>query len=316
MKGRVLVIDGEAEVRRKLSAGLTREGCSVVACPDALSAIRELGRGGFDGLITAVFLPDIDGLKVAKVVRALHPNLPILVISEFGDDALRQAALAVPNTAYLHKPLKIADLVKAFGKLPPGTTAPTPAPSAEEPAGRGPARAYLMLRIARHEPSLALFNRLRGTDGVQSCDAVVGDVDIILLAQAPSPEDLRAFADKIRAIPGVEVVSVSSVEPPKLDPEVRPFAEAYRREAGPAAQGENASYLVVETDRNLIQRVFATILFTDDVVSCDVTEGGAKIIGRIAADSAGRARKTLDRLSRMDGVLRVREAKIIRMLDK
>jgi DNA-binding response OmpR family regulator len=42
MKGRVLLIDDEAEIRRNLSVGLMQEDYDVVACPDGISAIHEL----------------------------------------------------------------------------------------------------------------------------------------------------------------------------------------------------------------------------------------------------------------------------------
>lgn len=316
VKGRVLVIDDEAEVRRSVSAGLTQAGCSVVACPDGYSAIRELARGAFDYLVAAVFLPDIDGLKIAKAARALHPNLPVAVISGFGDWKLRQAVLAEPNTAYLDKPFKIGQLVQALEKLTPGTKAGAPLPKADEPETDSPARACLLIRVPEHERSLAVFHQLRGMDGVQACEAVVGDVDIILLAQAPSADGIRAFTEKVRAIPGVEIASASPVERPELDPDVRPFVEACRREAKAGPQGETASYLLVDVDPHLIRRVFATILFLDNVVSCDVIAGGARLIALVAGDDAGvPIRRAVERLSRMDGVLRVREARIIQMAD-
>ena len=37
MKGRVLIIDDEAEIRRNLTIGLTQEGYGAVACPDGIS---------------------------------------------------------------------------------------------------------------------------------------------------------------------------------------------------------------------------------------------------------------------------------------
>ena len=42
MKGRVLIIDDEAEIRRNLTVGLAQEGYTAVACPDGISAIHEL----------------------------------------------------------------------------------------------------------------------------------------------------------------------------------------------------------------------------------------------------------------------------------
>ncbi|MCK4550071.1 MAG: response regulator, partial [Candidatus Krumholzibacteria bacterium] len=89
MKGRVLIIDDEAEIRRNLTVGLTQEGYSAVACPDGISAIHELNSAKekgikYDYLVTDIFMPDIDGLKILKVIKIQHPELPVLVITGFG----------------------------------------------------------------------------------------------------------------------------------------------------------------------------------------------------------------------------------------
>ncbi len=326
MKGHVLVIDEEAEVRRYLSVGLKQEGCAVTTCADGLSAIHELSRAAergdaFDYLVSGIFLPDINGLKILKVIKALHPSLPVLIVTGFGDEALKRAALSERNTAYLDKPLRIADVVRALGSLSPATTRTDYGPAcpvAETPPPPEPARAYLAVRIARRERSMAIFNELSALKGVRSCDAVYGDVDILLEAQAPSEAGLQPVIERVRAADGAEVASVSLVDQARLDPDVRDFVRIYQRET---RRGEpanrppgTASYILVDIDKDAIQRIFTTMVFIDEVMFCDVIENGAKLIGMISGlDAGAQIQKIIDRLSRLDGVLRVREAKIIKM---
>lgn len=327
MKGRVLIIDDEAEIRRNLSVGLVQEDYAVVACPDGISAIHELNAArakgtGFDYLVTDIFMPDIDGLKILKVIKSMHPQLPVLVITGFGDEKLKYTALSEYNTAYLDKPFEIADLVKALEALSPGTTKAAHKAAAREDEGgiRESVSAYVTLRIKQPDRSMAIFKKLHEMDGVQTCHAVHGDVDIILLAQAASAQGISEFFDKVRAVEGVEVVSMSPVERPKLDRDVRNFIEVYQREAKRKAQPEKhsgtMSYIVVDIDKDAIQQIFTTVFFIDEVVFCDVIEDGAKLVGMITGlDAGGQVRKVIDRLSHVDGVLRVREAKIIKMMD-
>lgn len=330
MKGRVLIIDDEAEIRRNLSVGLMQDDYSVVTCPDGISAIHELNAAeekgtGFDYLVTDIFMPDIDGMKILKVIKSMHPGLPVLVITGFGDEKLKYTALAEYNTAYLDKPFEIPDLVKALQALSPGTTRMArkgvPAAEDERPV-RESVSAYLTIRITRPDDSMAIFNQLREMDGVRSCDAVHGDVDIILLAQASSPEGIREFFDKVRRVDGIEVVSTSPVERPKLDRDVRQFVKIYQREAKQKARTHaekhlgTMSYIIVDIDKDAIQQIFTTVFFIDEVVFCDVIENGTKLVGMITGlDTGGQVRKVINHLSQVDGVLRVREAKIIRMAD-
>jgi len=328
MKGRVLVIDDEPEIRRNLTVGLTREGYTVVACPDGISAVHEMQRArekgvGYDYLVTGIFMPDIDGLKILKVIKSRFPELPVLVITGFGDEALKSAVLSEENTAYLDKPFAVPELVSALEKLAPGRTTLAPAPdeAADEDAGES-AGAYLMLRITEPERSLEVFQRLGRLEGVASCDAVRGDVDLILLARASGEEGIRALFDRVRAIPGVEVASLSPVERPKIDVGVSDFIRTYRRMVKADArrslgkQQETTSYILVDIDRDAIERIFTTVCFIDEVVFCDVIEGGARLVGMIMGrGAAGRTPRIVEKISQIDGVLRVREAKVIRMLE-
>ncbi|MCK4807661.1 MAG: response regulator, partial [Candidatus Aegiribacteria sp.] len=127
MKGRVLIIDDEAEIRRNLTIGLTQEDYTAVACPDGISAIHELNQArekgfAYDYLITDIFMPDIDGLKILKVIKNQYPDLPVLVITGFGDERLMLTALSEHNTGYLDKPFEISELVEALEELSPGKT--------------------------------------------------------------------------------------------------------------------------------------------------------------------------------------------------
>lgn len=328
MKGRVLVIDDEAEIRRNLTIGLTQEGYGVTACPDGISAVHELNRAlgegsGYDYLVTDIFMPDIDGMKILKVIKNQFPDLPVLVITGFGDDRLKFTALAESNTGYLDKPFEISDLVHAMEQLSPGRT--TSAPEALEPAPemRESVSAYLTIRIQDQSRSMEIFNILHDLEGVQSCDAVRGDVDIILLAHADSRAGIDALFAQVRAIPGLEVVSVSPVERPKLDRDVKEFIETYRRTVK-APAGEEArrqpgtiSYIIVDIEKEAIQKIFTTVFFIDEVVFCDVIDGGTRLVGMITGQGAvGRTPRIIEKLSQIDGVLRVREARVIRLVDE
>lgn len=328
MKGRVLVIDDEAEIRRNLTVGLTQEGYGATACPDGISAIHELNRARsagerYDYLVTDIFMPDIDGMKILKVIKNQYPDMPVLVITGFGDDRLKYTALSEANTAYLDKPFEIPDLVAALETLAPsaGDSAEA-AGSSSEPEIRESVSAYLTVRITDPGRSMEIFSTLETIEGVQSCDAVRGDVDVIILGQASSPEGIQALFDRVKAVPGIEVVSLSPVERPRLDRDVDEFIETYRRTVK-AGAGEEArrqpgtmSYIIVDIDREAIQKIFTTVFFIEEVVFCDVIDGGTKLVGMITGQGAvGRMPRIAEKLGQIDGVLRVREARVIRLSD-
>lgn len=327
MKGRVLIIDDEAEIRRNLTVGLTQEGYSVVACPDGISAIHELNQArekgaAYDYLVTDIFMPDIDGLKILKVIKNQYPDLPVLVITGFGDERLMLTALSEYNTGYLDKPFEIQDMVEALEELSPGRT-DTEAPEEVSDQGiRESVSAYLTVKITDADRSMEIYDTLYKMDGIASCDAVRGDFDIILLAQASSSSEIEEIFDKVRDMDGIEVLSMSEVERPKLDRDVDQFIETYQEAVKRDAQAEarrqpgTMSYIIVDIDPAAIQQIFTTVFFIDEVVFCDVIEDGTKLVGMITGHGAmGKTPRIIQKLNQIDGVLRVREARVIKLIE-
>jgi len=327
LKGRVLIIDDEAEIRRNLTVGLTQEDYSVVACPDGISAIHELNQArekglAYDYLVTDIFMPDIDGLKILKVIKNQYPDLPVLVITGFGDERLMVTALSEHNTGYLDKPFEIPQLVAALEELAPGRTGV----AADEPAAdegmRESASAYLTVKINDLDRSMEIFDTLYKMKGIVSCDAVRGDFDIILLAQAESAEAIEEIFAQVKALDGVDVLSMSEVERPKLDRDVDQFIDTYQKavrgnaESDARRQPGNMSYIIVDIDPESIQQIFTTVFFVDEIVFCDVIDEGSKLVGMITGMGAmGRTPRVIEKLSQIDGVLRVREAKVIKLVE-
>ena len=327
MKGRVLIIDDEAEIRRNLTFGLTQEDYSVVACPDGISAIHELNQArnkgiAYDYLVTDIFMPDIDGLKILKVIKNQYPDLPVLVITGFGDERLMMTALAEHNTGFLNKPFEIGELVAALEELTPGKTSTDSAAEEVDDGMRESISAYLTIKITDSENSMEIFDKLYSMPGIQSCDAVRGDFDVILLAQAESAAEIEKVFDSVRSIEGIQVLSMSQIERPKLDRDVDQFIDTYQKavkqeaETGARRQPGTMSYIIVDIEPDSIQQIFTTIFFIDEVVVCDVIEDGTKMVGMITGGGAiGKTPRVIEKLSQVDGVLRVREAKVIRLSD-
>jgi len=280
---------------------------------------------GFDYLVTDIFMPDIDGLKILKVIKSQYPELPVLVITGFGDDRLKMTALSEENTGYLDKPFEISDLVASLEQLSSGTTtlkAADESAPAQLQGTRESASAYLTVRITDDARSMDIFNELRQLDGIESCDAVRGDVDVILLGQASSVEGIQALFDRVAAIEGVEIASQSAIERPKLDQDVDDFVKIYQKAVKGSTtevarrQPGTTSYIIVDIDKDAIQQIFTTVFFIDEVMFCDLIEDGTKLVGMITGQGAvGRTPRIIEKISEIEGVLRVREAKVIKMLD-
>lgn len=325
MSQRVLIIDHDAEVRRSLSSGLSQEGYVCTACPDGISAIHELHESremgaGYDFLILGVFLPDIDGMKILKVIKSQVPSLPVLIITAFGNEELESSARAEENTGFLDKPFEISEVVAALDALEAGASTLDFPKIEHDRKSQDSLSSYLSLRIQDTSKDMEIFEKVESLPGVSSCDAVRADVDIICVLEAESESKMEDLQGKIAAIDGVEVASIYRIDRPKLDVDVNDFVEVYRNRVGAdhlekmAEDSVTKSYVIVDIDPDSIQLVFVTLAFLDEVLVCDVVDDGKKIIGVVSEVGAfGKTPRIIEKLSQIDGVLRVKQANIINL---
>jgi CheY-like chemotaxis protein len=74
---RLLIVDGEPQIRKLLSTLLGRAGHEVQTARDALAAIAMCGSGSsYDLVVSEVTLPLIDAHELARWIADNHPHLP------------------------------------------------------------------------------------------------------------------------------------------------------------------------------------------------------------------------------------------------
>ena len=94
---RLLIIDDEPSIRESLETLLTLEGFDVTLAPDGVKGIDILSRDEFDLLLLDLALPGESGIDLLPRITAMHPNLPVIMITAFGTvgnvvDAVRAGA--------------------------------------------------------------------------------------------------------------------------------------------------------------------------------------------------------------------------------
>jgi CheY-like chemotaxis protein len=114
---RVLVVDGSRVVRQLIERVLKAElpNCVVIGCGSGAEARAALAEGVIDLVTTALRLPDMDGLELARLVRdgARQAYIPIVVVSGDVQERLVARTLSSDVTDYFDKSLGF-DALAAF----------------------------------------------------------------------------------------------------------------------------------------------------------------------------------------------------------
>ncbi|SHL45222.1 response regulator transcription factor [Actinacidiphila paucisporea] len=125
LRGRVLVVDDDAAIRRSLGRALRLCGFTVGEADGGAAALEQLrGPGAPDVLVLDISMPGIDGIEVCRTLRAAGDDLPVLVLSALDEVADRVAGLQAGADDYLVKPFALEELVLRLNALlrrrPPG----------------------------------------------------------------------------------------------------------------------------------------------------------------------------------------------------
>ena len=110
--GRVLLVEDEDGVRSFAMRALQRQGYEVfeaISGADALEVMESIG-GKIDIVVSDVIMPEMDGPTMYKELRKTHPDLKIIFVSGYPDDAFKNGLGEHDTFAFLPKPFTLSQL--------------------------------------------------------------------------------------------------------------------------------------------------------------------------------------------------------------
>ncbi len=104
-RGRILIVDDEANARAALSEILREEGYVTETAADGFKALGKLEEFGPDVVLTDLKMPGLDGIAFMEKARAASPDTVFVVMTAFGTISSAVAAIKEGAENYLAKPL-------------------------------------------------------------------------------------------------------------------------------------------------------------------------------------------------------------------
>ena len=104
VKGRVLVIDDEAEIRESLETLLDLEGYEVDLAQNGGDGERRFEQRAYDLVLLDLMMPDKSGMEVLRDIRERDRHTPIFMITAYGTVEAAVQAVKLGANDYLAKP--------------------------------------------------------------------------------------------------------------------------------------------------------------------------------------------------------------------
>ena len=102
---KVLVVDDDPVVSKSFDRVLTPKGYAVIAAAGGQEALEKLENEHYDVVFTDIKMPGMDGIEVARRVKASRPWMPVVIVTGYGSDENEAQAREAGVTGFLRKPL-------------------------------------------------------------------------------------------------------------------------------------------------------------------------------------------------------------------
>ncbi len=223
----LLLVEDDAALRDAVTLILELEGHTVTAVDGGPAALEALGRGVFNLVISDLKMEPMDGLTLLGEIRARLPQLPVMLMTAFGDVEKAVAAMQGGACDFLLKPFEPDVLhahVRRYAALPVNDSGTI----AEDP---------------RTRELLALASRVAGTDAtvMLSGESGTGKEVFARYIHNHSPRKAKPFvAINCAAIPD------NLLEATLFGHEKGAFTGAHSAQAGKFEQADGGTLLLDE----------------------------------------------------------------------
>ena len=330
MQRRILLIDDEPSLRRSLTLGLNQRGIDVELCENGMSALNKIdlyqkNDVNLDTIVLDIQLPDIDGIKLGKIIKSKYPNTSMIYITGYADKLEETEIDDLKVDAFLEKPFDtdelMAEINKILDKEPKEIVEKTTSKEIAKTAA-----AYMLIKINEKADFFDVYKKLYAMENVLYCDATRGDVDIFLLVQADTMEECKeVFENQVKSIEGIKDVEFLPIGVPVLNDNIKDiinsagislFTESADLGAIRDSKHSVCSYVLAEVEREKIQDIYPVLKLTESIVYCDFTNGRYNLIMMVSGSQFSQIDKFIEnKLINLNGMIKIKKYPIINIYE-
>lgn len=114
----ILLVDDDPDIRSLTRTFLAHEGYSVLSSGDAERAVQIFRAvPQIDLLVTDLYMPGQSGMELARELKAMRPELPVLIISGGFLEGEQEEKLQAVGWSFLAKPFRLPELLSTVHRI-------------------------------------------------------------------------------------------------------------------------------------------------------------------------------------------------------
>jgi two-component system response regulator AtoC len=116
-KRKVLIVDDEGGMRHMLSVLLEREGYQIDTAQNGREGLDKVRHNDYDLVLCDIRMPEMDGLTFLESTKSLNKQLPVIMMSAFGNVDTAIEAMKKGAYDYVSKPFKAEEILIRLQRL-------------------------------------------------------------------------------------------------------------------------------------------------------------------------------------------------------
>lgn len=116
-KKKVLIVDDEGGMRHMLSVLLEREGYHIDSAEDGQQGLEKIRSNDYDLVLCDIRMPNMDGLSFLEAAQRVSKDIPVIMMSAFGNVDTAIEAMKMGAYDYVSKPFKADEILLRLQRL-------------------------------------------------------------------------------------------------------------------------------------------------------------------------------------------------------
>lgn len=101
---KILIAEDNLMNQHLMNRYMSKLGWDSVIVENGLLATEACRTGGFNAILMDIDMPVLDGIEATRYIRAFNKEIPIIAITAYADDQMRNECADAGMNAFLAKP--------------------------------------------------------------------------------------------------------------------------------------------------------------------------------------------------------------------